>query len=104
MVSSLEKAIQSIVEVADPDVIILFGSRAQEKDTIESDYDFLVIKKNAVKPREITKEIYLNFRNIGAPVDVIVVDMDKFERLKKDPYLIYHQAAREGKVVYEKSG
>jgi len=100
----MEKAIQAIIKAADPNVIVLFGSHAQNMDVPESDYDFLVIKKNAINPREITKQIYLNFRNIGAPVDVVVVDMDKYEQLKDDPYLIYHQAAKQGKIVYEKSG
>jgi len=102
MSNSLDKAIQIIVKVADPNLIILFGSRAKNKDTEDSDFDLLVLKKGISKPRELSQKIYLNFRNIGAPVDVIVADLDKFEELKNDPYLIYHQAAKEGKVVYEK--
>ena len=40
---------------------------------------------------------------VGAPVDVIVADLDKYEHLKTDPYLIYSEAAKNGRMVYEKS-
>jgi uncharacterized protein len=102
MDNPLEKAIEIIVQVADPDKIILFGSRARGNNSRDSDYDLLVLKKSVEKRRKLAQEIYLNFENIGAPVDVIVADLDKYEELKKDPYLIYIEADKEGKVVYEK--
>ena len=98
----LEKAIDIIVKVADPDRIILFGSQARGNNNKDSDYDLLVLKKGVEKRRKLAQEIYLNFENIGAPVDVIVADLDKYEELKKDPYLIYIEADKDGKVVYEK--
>lgn len=98
----LEKAIKIIVKVAKPDKIILFGSRAQEDNFPYSDYDLLVLKKGVKKERELAQKIYLNFKNMGAPMDVIVADMDRYERLKTDPYLIYSEAENKGKLVYEK--
>ena len=41
----LEKAIDIIVKVADPDRIILFGSQARVNNSKDSDYDLLVLKK-----------------------------------------------------------
>ena len=38
----------------------------------------------------------------GAPIDIIVSDIDKFEYLKNDPYLIYYNANLEGIVIYER--
>jgi predicted nucleotidyltransferase len=102
MTDSLQKAIDSIVRVAEPDRIILFGSRACGEPTSESDYDLLVLKKNVSQPRALSQQIYLHFRNIGAPVDVIVADLDHYEKQKEDPYQIYHAAAKGGIVVYEK--
>jgi predicted nucleotidyltransferase len=103
MKGSLKKAIQIIVEVAEPDKIILFGSHARGDAGSESDYDILVLKKGEKKQRALTQKIYMGFKDIGAPIDVIVADLDKFEELKSDPYLIYSEANRHGRTVYEKT-
>jgi len=102
MNDALEKAIKIIVQVAEPDRIILFGSHAREDGKPESDYDLLVLKKGAGKKRALTQKIYLSFKDVGAPIDVIVADLDKYEQLKTDPYLIYSEAAKNGRMVYEK--
>ncbi len=44
MDSVLQKAIERIIRVADPDRIILFGSRARNEHDPNSDFDLLVIK------------------------------------------------------------
>jgi predicted nucleotidyltransferase len=103
MTDSLERAIKTIVRVAEPDKIILFGSHVKGDFEAGSDYDLLVLKRGVTKQRALTQKIYLNFKNIGAPIDVIVADLEKFEELKNDPYLIYFEAAKNGRMVYEKS-
>ncbi|MBW2065931.1 MAG: nucleotidyltransferase domain-containing protein [Deltaproteobacteria bacterium] len=102
MEDSLEKAIEIIVRVAEPDKIILFGSFARGQGREQSDYDLLVLKRGVRKERELTQKIYLNFKGVGAPIDVIVADLDRYEELKADPYLIYSEAERNGRTVYEK--
>ena len=102
MSSSLEKATEVIVRVAKPDKIILFGSRARGDYKAASDYDLLVLKRDVEHRRKLVQKIYLSFKNIGAPVDVIVTDLQEYERLKDDPYLIYSEAAKTGRVVYER--
>ena len=102
MSGPLEKAIEVIVRVAKPDKIILFGSRARGDHKAASDYDLLVLKMGVEHRRELVQKIYLNFKNIGAHVDVIVTDLQEYERSKDDPYLIYSEAARNGRVVYER--
>ncbi len=44
----------------------------------------------------------MNLTGLGAPVDIIVEEEEKFEQLEADPYLIYRKASTEGKVLYEK--
>lgn len=51
MNDSLEKAIKTIVKVAEPDKIILFGSHASGDDKPGSDYDLLVLKRGVKKQR-----------------------------------------------------
>ena len=102
MKDPLEKAIRIIVQVAEPDKIILFGSQARGDDGFESDYDLLVLKRGVKKQRELTQEIYLNFKDVGAPIDIIVADLDKYDQLKTDPFLIYSEVEKNGRMVYEK--
>jgi predicted nucleotidyltransferase len=102
MTQALRKAIRVIVQVAKPQKIILFGSRVQRNNPSQSDYDLLVLKRDLKKTRALAQKIYLNFKNIGAPIDVIVADLKTYEELKEDPYLIYREAAQHGRVIYEK--
>ncbi len=62
----------------------------------ESDYDILVLKREVGRRRKLAQNIYLNFKNIEALVDVIVADLGEYERSKDDPYLIYSDAFRKG--------
>ena len=103
MNNPLDKAVEAIIQVADPDKIILFGSQARgtHKDG-ESDYDLLILKRGVKKTRQLAQKIYLNFRNIGAPVDVIVVDLNEYDELKKNPYMIYSEADKNGRTIYER--
>jgi len=103
MTNSLEKAIKVIIQIANPDKIILFGSHAKGDYQSESDYDLLILKKGVKKQRALTQKIYLGFKDIGAPVDIIVTDLKRYEQLKEDSYLIYSEVAKNGKLVYEKS-
>ena len=98
----LENAVETIVRVAKPDKIILFGSSVAGKQKEGSDLDLLVLKKNLKNQRRLVQSIYLNFGSIGAPVDVLALDSERFEILKGDPDLIYHDAYKNGKVVYER--
>ncbi|MBI5747260.1 MAG: nucleotidyltransferase domain-containing protein [Nitrospirae bacterium] len=102
MTSSLKNAIKTIVRVASPDKVILFGSHAIGRQKAASDYDILILKKNLKNQRRLVQKIYLNLKNIGTPIDLLAIDSDRFEVLKNDPYMIYFDAFRKGKVIYEK--
>ena len=102
MTAPLKNAVDTIVRVTDPDRIILFGSYVVGRQKSGSDYDLLVIKKNLKDQRKFVQKIYMNFNKIGAPIDVLAVDLEKFELSKNDPYLIYFEADKNGKVIYEK--
>lgn len=102
-VSIIEKIVKVIVESADPDKVILFGSRAREDHGRGSDYDLMVVKKGVRNEREVSKRIYraLFAQKIKQAVDIIVVGTAKLRVKKNNPYLIYSWALREGKVLYE---
>lgn len=64
MTTPLKNAINTIVKVANPDRIILFGSYVIGRQKTGSDYDLLVLKKNLKNQRKLVQNIYLNFKNI----------------------------------------
>ncbi len=99
---SLEKVLRIIIQTADPDRIILFGSRAKGQAKPDSDYDLCVLKHGLTQRRPLVRELYRSLLGVGVPVEVIVETPERFEQHKENPYLIYHEIDRDGQVVYEK--
>jgi predicted nucleotidyltransferase len=96
---TLDDIIQRIVEVAQPEKIILFGSAARGEMGPNSDVDLLVIKSGAHR-LDLTGHIYRNMHGVGEAVDVIVVTPEDVERYRDSQALVIAPALREGKVVY----
>lgn len=72
-ITYLGEIIRRIIEVAQPEKIILFGSAARGEMGPDSDLDFLVVKRGAKHRRRLAQQIYLNLFGITVPVDVVVV-------------------------------
>jgi len=96
---TLHEIIRRIVEVAQPEKIILFGSAARGEMGPHSDVDLLVIKSGAHR-LELTGEIYKHMHGVGEAVDIIVVTPEDVERYRDSHALVIAPALREGKVVY----
>jgi len=96
----LDEIIRRIVEVAQPDRIILFGSAARGEMGPNSDFDLLVVKAGVASRRELAQQIYLNLFGVPAPVDVIVVTPEDLERFRDRIGSIIGPALREGKELY----
>ena len=99
---TLDDIIQRIVEVAQPEKIILFGSAARGDMNRHSDVDLLIIKEGA-DALELMGDIYMNLDGVGAAVDAVVVTPDDVERYKDSHAVIVKPALQEGRVVYEAS-
>jgi predicted nucleotidyltransferase len=97
---TLQKIIRRIVEVAEPEKIIMFGSAARGEMGPNSDVDLLVIKSGKFHRGHLTEKIYMNMHGVGEAVDIIVVTPEDVERYKDCFALVIYPALREGKVVY----
>ena len=97
---TLDDIIQRVVEVAEPDRIILFGSVARGEVNRHSDVDLLVVK-DAPDLRQLTAKVYRRLYGVGAAVDVVMVTPQDVERYKDSHALIIKPALREGTVIYE---
>ena len=102
MDEQLEEIIKRIKEEANPDKIILFGSRAKGENKKWSDYDVCILKKGIIDRRKFAKRIYHKLFGVGASVDIIVETPDRFDKLKDKWFLIYSEIAKSGRVVYGK--
>ena len=97
---TLDDIIRRVVEVAQPERIILFGSAARDDMNANSDVDLLIIKAGVDTVR-LMAQVYRRLHGVGAAVDAIVVTPADVERFKDSHALIIKPALREGRVVYE---
>ncbi len=96
---TMREIVRRVVEVAQPEQIILFGSAARGEMRPNSDVDLLVVKANAHR-RQLAKQIYRHLVGVGQAVALIVVTPDDLERYRDSHALVIAPALREGKVVY----
>lgn len=99
----LGEVIRRVVEAAQPERIILFGSAARGATGPDSDLDLLVVA-DVEHRRETERRIYRRLFGVGVPVDVVVVTAQDIERYGDSRGLVIRPALREGKVVYEAAG
>jgi len=98
----VEEAVQRLAVIAHPRKIILFGSYARGETNRDSDLDILVVTGDEVEnARRESVRLRSALRGIHMPMDILVVREGVFNRLKDKIGLIYREAVRTGKVVYE---
>ena len=95
----LDTIIERIVEVADPERIILFGSGARGEMGPHSDLDLLVVK-SGVHRRKLAQRIYRNLIGVGHPVDIVVVTPEDLDQYTDSHALIISPALKEGAELY----
>jgi len=95
----LQEIIRRIVEVAQPEKIVMFASAARGEMGPHSDVDLLVVRPGAHR-RRLAMAIYRRLGGVGCPVDVIVVTPEDIERYGSSAALIIHPALKDGRVVY----
>ena len=96
----IDRIVERVVEIAQPQKIILFGSAARGDMRAHSDIDLLIIKDGADK-WDCESRIRSGLSGIGKPLDVIVASTATIERYKRSHALVYKPALQEGKILYE---
>lgn len=99
----VDETVRRITECFDPEKIILFGSYAQGKVTADSDVDILVVMREEGSRREAANKIDLALADRAIPMDLIVVTPEQFESQRTSIGTIIGEAARQGKVIYERA-
>ena len=99
----IDAAVKRLVEVARPSRIILFGSAARGDLHEHSDVDLMVVLPDPPRPNygEAVTRMYSALADIPMAKDLIVVTEERLAELGNRPSLVYREALREGRVVYE---
>ena len=100
----IRAVVRRIVQAAQPDKIILFGSRARGDARPDSDIDVLVIQDSTEPGYRRDAALYLALAGLNAPVDVITYTPEEVRDWSAVPQAFITTAVREGKVVYENKG
>ena len=96
---TLDDIIRRIVEVAQPERIVLFGSATRGDMTRNSDVDLLIIKEGG--DANLRAQIYEKMYGVRVAVNAIMVSPTDVERYKDSHALVIKPALQEGRVVYE---
>ena len=102
----IEAIVQTIVQDADPDQIILFGSRARGDDHPDSDLDLIVIEAKPFEGERNRMEEMARLSKAIAkflvPADILVYSRDDVEYWRDSLNHVLARALREGRILYER--
>lgn len=98
--AALAEIVRRIVEVAQPERIILFGSAARGEAGPNSDFDLLIIKRGQFHRGYLTGDLYMTLVGVPRAVDLVVVTPEDVERYRDSHGLVIKPALDEGRVIY----
>lgn len=96
----LDVIVNRIINVANPDKIILFGSHAYGTPNEDSDIDLLIIKDTDLPFNKRAAEIRRSLRGIGVPLDLVVYTPSEVEKYKNNKFSFLGKIDQQGKVLY----
>ncbi|MDQ7784441.1 MAG: nucleotidyltransferase domain-containing protein [Desulfomonilaceae bacterium] len=103
----ISRIVEIIVDAAEPEKIILFGSRASGAHQEGSDIDLLIVDSEPFNERRSRrKELARLWRLLASvPVakDLLLYSRDEMDYWKDSLNHVVGRALREGKVLYERS-
>lgn len=105
--SLIREMIDTIIREANPDTVILFGSRARGDARPDSNVDLLIVEPEPFSPQrsrgQETARLYLALRKLALPKDLLLYSRDEFEQLRDSEHHIVGRAQREGKVLHARA-
>ncbi|MBZ0255748.1 nucleotidyltransferase domain-containing protein [bacterium] len=101
---TLQTITDTIVEIASPQTIVLFGSEAREKSTDSSDVDLLVVAKqpfsSGAERRKQLAAISYALKDIPVDKDILLYSQRDVDVWKDARNHVIARAFREGRVLY----
>ncbi len=99
----LKDYVQKLVAAGHPEAIVLFGSEAGHAANNDSDFDFLVIERNADirRQRGIKYQMALRPRVIAA--DILVPTSEELTKAVSEGHPVIQEILQKGRWVYGES-
>lgn len=98
----LAEMVARIRQAAQPECIVLFGSRARDTAGANSDFDLLVIKDSDQPRYQRSAPLYRILADLPVEVEVVVYTPDEVHEWSAVPEAFVTTALNEGKVLYER--
>ena len=102
----IAEMVETLVIEADPEQVILFGSRGRGDARTDSDVDLIVVEAEPFGPgRDRVKEmarLYKALAGFLVPADILVYSREDVEYWRDSLNHVLARALREGRVVYER--
>jgi len=97
----------AIVDVTDPEQIILFGSRGRGDFTERSDVDLIVVEAAPFGPgrsrHQVMNRLYRAVAGFGVAADILAYSLADVDYWRDSLNHVLARALREGTVLYERS-
>jgi len=98
--------VDRIVQAANPEKVILFGSQARGESNTDSDIDLLIVEEEAFNEKRSRRQemvrISQNLAQFRVPIDLFVYSRDEVQQWQKSVNHVLAREIREGKVLYER--
>jgi len=102
----LRRMTAAIVSAADPEQVILFGSRARGDARPDSDVDLVVVEAEPFGAgrdrRAEAMRLWRALAGFDVPADILVYSRDEVDYWRDSLNNVLARALREGKVLYER--
>lgn len=100
----LQRLVEIIVREADPEAIILFGSRARGKAGPDSDVDLLVVEREPFSRSrsrfDEANRLYMALRHLPVSKDLLLYSRAEVEHWKGSLNNVIGRALREGRMLH----
>jgi uncharacterized protein len=100
----VREIVRRIVETAQPEKVVLFGSRARGDARPNSDIDLLVITESDEPRYRRSAPLYVALADLPVEVEVMVYTPQEVEEWTLVPQAFVTTAVREGTTIYERRG
>ena len=96
----LDILVAAIVERVQPELILLFGSRARGDAHEDSDYDIMVVVRDDADVEHTRKIVFEIQWPMPIQADVVACTVSQYERRQHDPGFLAWLISREGRLLY----
>lgn len=102
MRSTINKIVDYVIKIAEPEEIILFGSMANGTQNVYSDVDLLIITEELFADRQIADRVRQFAQELSLHADVLVQTKTSFQQACEIPDSFLSGIRYSGRILYKK--